>query len=106
MIPVMKMKEITNGFYRRRLKEDRYLTVEVLLKAYDETPEDWKQDEALTAVRKYSRKAGTVTYRIGANEPFTADLHQVKFDILPEEEWYEYFTAGMSDIHPNDRMPD
>ncbi|MBR2830690.1 MAG: hypothetical protein IKE68_09110 [Solobacterium sp.] len=100
------MKEIETGFYRRRLGDERYLTVEVLAKEYTEDEAEWTQNMALTAVKKYERTAGIVTYRIGQNQPFTAELHQVKFDILPEEEWYEYFTAGMSDIHPNDRMKD
>ena len=95
------MKEIKQSFYKRYLGTDRYLTVEVIDIQRDER-QPWQKDERLTAISMYKRKAGIVMYRIGQNQPIKADLYQVKYDELPESEWYEYFTAGMSDIHPND----
>lgn len=97
------MKEIELGFYRRYIGNDRFLTIEVIQKNLVE-PKEWIKDEALTVVSRYQRKVGTVLFRVNQNEPIEATLYQIKYDELPENEWYEFFTAGMSDIHPNDKI--
>lgn len=96
------MKEIRNGFYKRFLSPNRYLTVEVVGKETDDQGA-WIQDERITAIHQYKREAGKIFFRIGDNLPMEAVLYQVRFDEFPEDD-YEYFTAGMSDIHPNDRI--
>jgi hypothetical protein len=97
------MKTIEVGFYERYLGPERRLRIEVLSKTPDDS-QPWQADPRLTAVHQYKRKAGKITFRVGQNAPMEADLWQVRYDELPETEWYEYFTAGMSDIHPNDRL--